>query len=112
MIKIKMRNFSKTSHGQSAVEIVVLIMIIAAAVLAMNRYVRRAIMARLKESGDSLGEQFSPEHVTKFNVVQNVSAEYTMTMSQGGVESKVYDSYVENRVEEKEFDALNKETLF
>ncbi len=98
--------------GQSAIEIVVLIMIVAAAVLTMNRFVRRAIMARLKESGDSVGEQFSPDHVTKFNVVQNVKAEYSITMSKGGVETKTYDYYVENRVEDKEFDVLNKEKLF
>ncbi len=99
-------------RGQSTIEIVVLIMIVAAAVLTMNRYIRRGIMARLKKSGDSLGEQFSPNHISTFEITRTVNAKFTVTMASGGTEEKQYDTYTETVTENMEFGALNEEKLF
>ena len=48
-------------RGQSTLEYAVLISVIAAAVLGMAMYARRGISARLRESADSMGSQFSPD---------------------------------------------------
>lgn len=46
--------------GQSTLEYAVLIVIIIAALLAMNQYVKRGLQGRLKSSTDDIGDQFSP----------------------------------------------------
>ena len=54
----------KSKKGQSTIEVVVLVIIVAAAVLFMNRYVRRSVMGMLKEKTDGLGKQFSIDYQT------------------------------------------------
>ncbi len=46
--------------GQSTLEYAVLIVIIIAALLAMNQYIKRGLQGRLKSSTDDIGDQFSP----------------------------------------------------
>jgi len=50
----------KRQKGQSTLEYAVLIVIIIAALLAMNVYVKRGLQGRLKSSADDIGDQFSP----------------------------------------------------
>ncbi len=76
--------------GQSTIEIVVLIAIIAVAVLSMNRYVRRTIMGRLKSSADQLGPQFSVNAISYMNSYTTVNVSYTTNTSWGGEETKNY----------------------
>ncbi len=76
--------------GQSTIEIVVLIAIIAVAVLSMNRYVRRTIMGRLKSSADQLGPQFSVDGIKSIDTYSSVNVHYTTNRSWGGEESKTY----------------------
>ena len=60
------KNFNK-KKGQSTLEYAVLIVIIIAALLAMNQYIKRGLQGRLKSATDDIGDQFSPgnTNVTK-----------------------------------------------
>lgn len=53
------KNFNK-KKGQSTLEYAVLIVIIIAALLAMNQYIKRGLQGRLKSATDDIGDQFSP----------------------------------------------------
>ena len=53
------KNFNK-KKGQSTLEYAVLIVIIIAALLAMNQYIKRGLQGRLKIATDDIGDQFSP----------------------------------------------------
>ena len=53
------KHFNK-KKGQSTLEYAVLIVIIIAALLAMNQYIKRGLQGRLKSATDDIGDQFSP----------------------------------------------------
>ena len=50
--------------AQSTLEYAILIGVIVAALIGMQRYLKRGYQGKLKESADSMGEQFSPYHTT------------------------------------------------
>ena len=47
-------------RGQSTLEYVVLIIIIIAALLSIQVYIKRGVQGRLKSASDDIGDQFSP----------------------------------------------------
>ncbi len=47
-------------RGQSTLEYAVLIIIIIAALLSIQVYIKRGVQGRLKSSTDEIGDQFSP----------------------------------------------------
>ncbi len=96
-------------RGQSTIEIVVLIAVIAIAVLSMNRYVRRAIMGRLKSSADQLGSQFSVTGINNINLTTTVNVEYDSVQTWGGAENKTYTKKVVNSEVNVELKPLNEE---
>src|ERR1041385_7121717 len=59
--------------GQSTLEYAVLIVIIIAALLAMNQYIKRGLQGRLKSSTDDIGEQFSPGNTNVTKTVTTAS---------------------------------------
>jgi Flp pilus assembly pilin Flp len=61
-----MFKFLNKRKGQSTLEYAVLIVIIIAALLAMNQYIKRGLQGRLKSSTDDIGDQFSPGN-TNYN---------------------------------------------
>ncbi len=99
--------------GQSTLEIVILVIIVATAVLFMNRYVRRSIIGFLKEQTDKLGDQYSISAVKEYKTVQTSKSKSTVTQSSGGA---VYTAiqYSNQTVNETvNYLGLNKEdTLF
>ena len=96
-------------RGQSTIEIVVLIAIIAVAVLSMNRYVRRTIMGRLKASADQLGPQFSVTQINHLETYSEANVQYTSTQNWGGAEEKEYQKKDMISWSNIELDALDKE---
>lgn len=56
--------FLKTNKGQSMLESALLIVVVVAGLLAMQKFVSRGYEGRLKGSGDNIGDQFSPGAVT------------------------------------------------
>jgi uncharacterized protein (UPF0333 family) len=51
-------------RGQSTLEYAVLIVVIIAALIAMQVYLKRGIQGGLREKTDQIGEQFSPGYTT------------------------------------------------
>ncbi len=65
-----------TSKGQSTLEYAVLIVVIIAALIAMQVYLKRGVQGRMRESSDQIGDQFSPGY-TQSNRVRTT---YTNSM--------------------------------
>jgi hypothetical protein len=70
MFKFLNKNKKK---GQSTLEYAVLIVIIIAALLAMNQYIKRGLQGRLKSSTDDIGDQFSPGNTNFHKIVTTAS---------------------------------------
>jgi uncharacterized protein (UPF0333 family) len=68
-----MRKFLR-KRGQSTLEYAVLIVVIIAALVAMQVYLKRGIQGRTRESADQIGEQFSPGYTTS-NMVTTTYAQ-------------------------------------
>jgi hypothetical protein len=49
-----------TRKGQSTLEYAVLIVVIIAALIAMQVYLKRGVQGRMRESTDQIGDQYSP----------------------------------------------------
>ncbi len=55
-------------RGQTAIEFAALVVILIAAIVTMQVYVKRGIMGRARQTADSLGEQFDPkDYKSTFN---------------------------------------------
>jgi Flp pilus assembly pilin Flp len=64
--------------GQSTLEYAVLIVIIIAALLAMNTYIKRGVQGRFKQAADDIGDQFSPGNTNYFKTT-NTTVSRTRT---------------------------------
>ncbi len=69
-------------RGQSTLEYAVLIVVIIAALIAMQVYLKRGIQGRVRESADQIGEQFSPGQTTS-NRITYVNASSTEVQANG-----------------------------
>ena len=54
------------NRGQSTAEVAVLVAVVIGALLAMQIYIKRAAMGKLRAASDQMGDQFNP-HVTTSN---------------------------------------------
>jgi uncharacterized protein (UPF0333 family) len=74
-----------SKRGQSTLEYAVLIVVIIAALVAMQVYLKRGVQGRMRESADQIGEPFSPGYTvsnrvtTTFAQSQEVSDAYSTT---------------------------------
>jgi len=59
-----MFNRIKKSRAQSTLEYAILIGVIVAGLIAMQTYLKRGYQGKLRESADSMGDQFSPGYTT------------------------------------------------
>jgi uncharacterized protein (UPF0333 family) len=55
-----MMAYLNKKRGQSTLEYAVLIIVIIAALIAIQIYIRRGVQGKLKSSADDIGDQFSP----------------------------------------------------
>ena len=70
-----MIRFRLNKRAQSTLEYAVLIGVLVAALVAMQVYLRRGYQGKLRESADSMGEQFSPGHTTyTYTTVSNTNS--------------------------------------
>lgn len=76
-----------TKRGQSTLEYAVLIVVIIAALIAMQVYLKRGIQGRVRESADQIGEQFSPGYT--------ISNRYTQTYSKSTEATDAYSTRTE-----------------
>lgn len=56
--------FLRAKKGQSTLEYVIMIAVIAAALVAMQAYIKRGVQGKLRSSTDEIGEQYSPGYTT------------------------------------------------
>ena len=56
------------NRGQSTVEITVLIAVVIGALLAMQFYMKRATMGKLRSASDNIGDQFNPSNTEAHSV--------------------------------------------
>ena len=64
--------------GQSTLEYAILIAIIVAGLLAMQMFVRKGYMGRLKQGAEGFGTQFSPGSVMDVHTITNATSRETM----------------------------------
>lgn len=50
----------RNHKGQSTVEYAIIVAVVISALLVMQFWMRRGVMGKLRESSDSVGEQFNP----------------------------------------------------
>ena len=88
---------SASRWGQSTFEYAAVVAIVAAALLSMAIYVKRAISGRLRESADSVGEQYHPtQTVSNLNLVVNntttTTSQLLVDQNLGGIVANVMES--------------------
>jgi Flp pilus assembly pilin Flp len=76
-------------QAQSTLEFALLVVAVAAALIAMDIYLKRGIQGKLRQSADELGQQYAPG---------NTSSSIT-TETSGHVITNVYSDTVGNRTE-------------
>ncbi len=61
------------NKAQTTLEYAILIGVIVAGLIAMQVYLKRGYQGKLKESADSMGQQFSPGYTTSNYTITNTS---------------------------------------
>lgn len=88
-------------RGQSTLEYAVLIIIIIAALLSIQNYVKRGVQGRLKSSADDIGDQYSvgnTNYIKKTVTVSNTTDTFG-TVAQGVSKTTLRADEVTNTVE-------------
>jgi Flp pilus assembly pilin Flp len=62
-------------RGQSTLEYAVLIIVIIAALIAIQTYIKRGVQGRLKSASDDIGDQYSPGNTNSITAERRVSRE-------------------------------------
>jgi hypothetical protein len=68
-------------RGQTTIETAVLIVILVAALVAMQTYLKRGLQGRLRENMDSVGGQYDPERTTSDTTVSQASRVTTTSVT-------------------------------
>ena len=80
------------SKGQSTLEYAVLIVVIIAALIAMQVYLKRGVQGRMRESSDQIGEQFSPGY-TESNRVRHTYTNSLETTTAYDTTTQIQNQY-------------------
>ncbi len=83
-----MKKFSK--KAQATLEYAIIIAVIVAALVAMNTYMKRGISGKMKESADSIGDQYSPGNTTS-NKITTTFSDIHETTTPAGVTTNTYN---------------------
>lgn len=75
----------KRIKGQSIVEYALIIAVVAAALLAVNIYVKRGVQGKLRETSDDIGAQFET-HNTMVHSVRDRSGKTVEAASSGVID--------------------------
>lgn len=103
----------RNRQGQSTVEYAVLAAVVVGALLAMQIYLKRGTMGKLRESSDQIGDQFTPlSTVSSFETVRDVTRN-EVTVPSGLVTSSITGQEKQGRTGSEEVQAkLDEEKLF
>lgn len=99
-------------RGQSTVELAVLFAVITGAVLAMQIYVKRGAMGRMREATDQTGEQFSPLNTVSEYTTSRNSVRSEKTDGTGLATTTLEQESQERSGSEQVKSKLDEETLF
>lgn len=93
----------QSKRGQSTLEYAVLIIIIIAAILTIQNYVKRGIQGRMKSSADDIGDQFQGNYVKYTNTAsrtkqRTVNGESTTNTEFESINSS-YQTDIDNKNE-------------
>lgn len=96
-----MFRYFNQKKGQSTLEYAVLVMIIIAALLTIQNYVKRGVQGRLKSSSDDIGDQFSVGNQNAIKTTHTVSTtnEQFGMAGQGISTSAIIDNEITNTTE-------------
>ena len=100
-------------RGQSTLEYAVLIIVIIAALIAIQTYMKRGVQGRLKSASDDIGDQFSPNNTNSVTVDKRSSHERQLfgyvknadnpdgelVFSQGAQSTIMLNAEITNRIE-------------
>jgi len=78
--------------GQSTLEYAVLIVVIIAALIAVQVYLKRGIQGRMRQSSDQIGEQFSPGYTTS-NRITNTFSNSTEVQSNMDTTTEIHNQF-------------------
>lgn len=99
--------------GQSTVEIAVLFAVIVGALVAMQIYLKRGAMGKLRETADQIGEQFSPTQTSSSLNTSYSGARHDTTHPTGLVTSDITQDEVQSRsAGQQSTGALSAETIY
>lgn len=103
----------RNRKAQSTVEYAVLAAVVVGALLAMQIYMKRGTMGKLRESSDQIGDQFTPlSTVSEFTTVRDVTRN-EVTNPSGLVRSSITGQEQQGRTGSEKVEAkLDEEQLF
>ena len=101
-------------RGQTTLEYTAVIVVIIAALLAMTRYIKRGMMGKLRESTDSIGEQFAPLNFRSSVTVTSSGTTSQTSRADGEVQTTVTADMDNSRTNGEEHieTGLNQEKLW
>src|SRR3989338_7669597 len=97
-----------TKRAQSTLEYAILIGVIVAGLIAMQVYLKRGFQGKLRESADSMGEQFSPGQTT-YNYTTNSFTNSTETLNAEITTTTIHNQWTGREGDEQVSD-FNQET--
>jgi len=63
--------------SQSTLEYALVVSVIVGALVGLNTYIKRGVQGKLKDSADSIGDQFDPETFTQTRTLRSVGTTKT-----------------------------------
>lgn len=78
-----------SKKGQSTLEYAIIVVVIVAALLAMQVYIKRGVQGKLRSSTDDVGEQYSPQITTGQYTTTTGSTQHETVTAGGGTTTQV-----------------------
>ncbi|MBM3250503.1 MAG: class III signal peptide-containing protein [Candidatus Omnitrophica bacterium] len=100
--------FIRKKKGQTTLEYAILIGVVAAALIAMQVYLKRGYQGKLRASADDMGDQFSPE-LTTYTFTTNSLTNSNEAVGSGTTTTTINNQF-SNRYGNEEVDDLADET--
>jgi len=80
-------------RGQSTLEYAVLIVVIIAALIAMQVYLKRGLQGRIRESSDQIGESYSPGYTVSNRTTTSASSVTETRGASGSVNTDITNQW-------------------
>jgi Flp pilus assembly pilin Flp len=99
-VSLKMKKYRL--KGQSTLEYAFLVAIVAAAVIAMQFYIKRALEGRIKQSGDEISEPYDSELMQWSSIRTSVQGTTTINTDIEEVDAEEKEFNVNSRITQRE----------